>query len=281
MKTGKVNPVGTCVARTLKITLAGLAIHPLSLTLVATLLLAAGGVRAHADDANPSILPPNSRPYGKTYGQWEAAHWQWLYSLQVASNPLFKDGNVDLSLSQPPGPVWFLGGTFSTTPGPGGPVNLANRTGTVPAGKALFFPIIDFEIDNAVPPPGTNTTFTTAELRAQAKAVMDGASGITCTIDGVAVNNLANVLTTPYRVTTPVFNYRLPATDNVDQFFGANISGLITGAVADGVSLMLAPLPPGQHTIHFTGAIPSFSFALDITYNITVTPSSDGNADDN
>ena len=237
------------------------------------------GNLARADN-NPGILPPNSHPYGKTYGQWQAAHWQWLYSLQVADHPLFKDGDVDLSLNQPPGPVWFLGGTFTVTSGPGGPVNLANRTGTVPAGKALFFPVIDFEIDNAQPPPTPPTTFTTVELRAMAKSTMDGAAGITCTIDGVAVNNLGDVLSTPYRAQTPVFNYFLPATDNVDQYFGADVTGLVTGAVADGICLMLAPLPPGQHVIHFTGGIPAFGFSLDITYNITVTPNTAGNASD-
>jgi hypothetical protein len=103
---------------------------------------------------NPGILPPNATPHDKTYGEWSAAHWQWLYSLPVSQNPLFMDGDVDLSLGQPEGPVWFLGGTFSVLPLPaGGVLGKANRTGTVPAGKALFFPLISTEWDNSGIPP--------------------------------------------------------------------------------------------------------------------------------
>ncbi len=234
------------------------------LALAALLLTAVLPLRA---DQNPGILPPQAHPYGKSYGQWLGAHWQWLYSIQTASHPLFMDGSVDLSLHQPEGPVWFLGGTFTTTPAPaGGVVGIVHRTGTVPAGKALFFPIIDSEWDNAGNPP---TTFTTAELRAFAKAQMDTATDLACVIDGISVSGMSDVLSTPYRVTSPVFSYTLPATDNVDQFFGFDISGLVTGAVADGVCLMLVPLPVGQHTIHFTGALPGF--VLDITYHLTVT----------
>ncbi len=219
----------------------------------------------------PRVLPPDSHPYGKTYGAWSAEHWQWLYSLQVSQNPLFQDGAVDLSLNQPDGPVWFLGGTFSTTPTPsGGVIGTAHRIGRVPPGKALFFPIIDSEWDNAVPAGSPPTDYTTAELRANAAATMDGATGLACEIDGVSVKGLADVLITPYRVASPVFDYTLPLTDNVDQYFGYDITGPVTGAVADGVYLMLEPLRVGHHRIHFTGALPGF--VLDITYDITVAP---------
>lgn len=254
----------------------GLVAALLVLAAQTTVVRAGGG-----DDGNAGVLPPNSHPYGKSYGQWSAEHWKWLYSIQTATHPLFQDGNVDLSLHQPPGKVWFLGGTFSTTPAPGGVIGIVHRTGTVPAGKALFFPIIDWEQDNAVPPPDPWTTSTTAELRGFAKAAMDTATGIACEIDEVSVKGLSDVLTTKYRATSPVFTYVLPATDNVDQFFGFDITGPVPGAVADGIYLMLAPLPPGQHTIHFMGLLPGF--ALDITYNLTVQPKSKGhggNGDD-
>jgi hypothetical protein len=35
---------------------------------------------------------------------------------------------------------------------------------------------------------------------------------------------------------------------------------------------MLAPLKVGAHTIHFTGAVVEFGFAMDVTYHITVQP---------
>jgi hypothetical protein len=33
---------------------------------------------------------------------------------------------------------------------------------------------------------------------------------------------------------------------------------------------MLAPLKPGEHTIHFQASNPSAGFALDVTYHLTV-----------
>jgi hypothetical protein len=33
---------------------------------------------------------------------------------------------------------------------------------------------------------------------------------------------------------------------------------------------MLAPLKPGEHTIHFQGSAPSAGFSEDVTYHLTV-----------
>ncbi len=220
---------------------------------------------------NPTVIPPQSVPYGKTYGQWSALFWQWVFASPVSENPLFLDGNVDLSLQQPPGPVWFLGGTFVATPNEtgGGVIGQAVRTGTVPAGKALFFPILNNEFDNQTFVPPEDMTI--PELYAFAADQLTSNQSMDCEIDGVAVKNLWDSVnkTSPYRVATPVFSYWLPADDNVQQSWGIQVSGTIEPAVGEGVYLMLAPLSPGTHTIHFWGGSPG-NFVLDITYNITV-----------
>jgi hypothetical protein len=230
---------------------------------VITFVLAHPVQAGPGNQGNPGVLPPNSTPFGLTYGQWSTALWQWTFSQPVSQNPLFMNGDVDLSLGQPAGPVWFLGGIISLSPFGGS----ANRTGTIPAGKALFFPLIDVEWDNGGTP---FTTFTVSQLRAFAKAVIDGADDITCEIDGVPLLNLSNPLTTAYRVVSPVFSYALPATDNLAQFFGIDIWGTVGPAVADGIYVMLAPLPVGRHTIHFTAGFSTSPFMQDITYNLTV-----------
>jgi hypothetical protein len=38
----------------------------------------------------------------------------------------------------------------------------------------------------------------------------------------------------------------------------------------DGYYLMLAPLSPGSHTVHFGGEAPALNFTIDVTYHITV-----------
>ena len=42
-------------------------------------------------------------------------------------------------------------------------------------------------------------------------------------------------------------------------------------AVADGYSLMVAPLPAGPHKVQFGGATPLNLFSQDVTYNLVVS----------
>lgn len=230
------------------------------------------GKKGVGNAGNPGIAPPQSMPFGKSYSEWSALFWQWVFANPVSNNALFLNGNVDLSLNQPPGPVWFLGGTFVATPNEnGGVIGSAERTGTVPAGKALFFPILNNEFDNPtfIPPED----MTVPELKAFAAEQLNSNQSMDCELDGVPVKNLWDPVTktSPYRVATPVFSYWLPATDNVQQYWGVNVSGKIEPAVGDGVYLMLAPLSVGAHTIHFWGGNPG-NFVLDITYHLNVVP---------
>jgi hypothetical protein len=209
---------------------------------------------------NRGVFAPDSHPYGKTYGEWSAKHWEWLYSFPVDRNPLLMDGNVDLSLGQPKGPVWFLGGSFAAVPVAGGFLATANRTGSVPPGKALFFPLIDAECSQA---EGNGSSL--VQLSACAVSDLAGASGLACEIDGKPVQHLEF-----YQFESPLFTWGpLPA----DNLFGdpANFpAGLTSPAVSDGYFLMLEPLGPGHHTLHFTGGVPGFT--LDITYHLNVQP---------
>lgn len=57
--------------------------------------------------------------------------------IAVTSSPLFDTADVNAGQT---GHVWFLGGNFT-----GGS---ENRTATIPAGVALFFPILNTSFDN-------------------------------------------------------------------------------------------------------------------------------------
>jgi hypothetical protein len=209
---------------------------------------------------NPGVLPPQSHPFGKTYGEWEAAWWQWAFSLPADHNPLTNTAPV---IAGQTGNVWFLAGTFVTEPEMNG-VNLGRvtRDETIPAGKALFFPLVNGEASTA---EGNGST--EAELRAVAKGFADATvpSSLFVQIDGRSLQGLAS-----YRAQSPLFTYG-PLPDN-------NILGLPAGtisqSVADGYHVMLTPLSVGQHTLHFGGTSesPGFTFIEDITYHITVAP---------
>ena len=237
-------------------------VHALRISLAATTLLSLAGSSALAggDDAAPGILPPDSRPFGKSYTEWSEAHWRWVYSIPAANHPAFQDGNIDLSQYQPDGPVWFLIGSFAATPVSSGFLATANRTATMPHGKALFFPILDAEASTA---EGNGTT--EAELTAAAESFVDPSSDLTCEIDGHPVRDVAR-----FHFITPVFTWGpLPA----DNLLGLP-AGTCSPSVSDGYFLMIAPLSVGRHTVHFTGTagVSPNAFTLDITYDLTVQP---------
>jgi hypothetical protein len=180
-------------------------------------------------------------------------------------HPLIDDGAVDCSYGQS-GQVWFLGGTYVSNPDPqtGDYVGNASRSCTIPAGTALFFPILNAEADT-LGPDGKPTDVTIDELWQWVNTQMDLATDLEAQIDGRTIANL-----TRYRVTSPAFAITMPQ-NNLYQYFGYPVApGTYSPAVADGIFLMLAPLPVGQHTISFQGASPGFK--LNVTYDITVTP---------
>ena len=229
-----------------------------SLLVVALLVASASAAVYAAPAANPGVLPPNSRPHGKSYAEWSAEHWKWLYSISVhdppytgaINHPLVDETGAKCGVGQS-GDVWFLGGPFNSS-------GIVVRDCTVPTGTMLFFPLVDVECSNVEPAPffGANE----AELRACVAQI--GMANLTASVDGVAIQNLQG-----YRVQSPLFSFTVPE----DNLLG--ISAGTTGiAVSDGYFLMLAPLSAGQHTVHFGGTFPDFSFTLDATYHLTVAP---------
>lgn len=199
----------------------------------------------------PKVVPPKARYEGRTYSEWSAAWWQWAVSLPIDQNPFFDQGGCVNGANGQSGKVWFLTGVINES-------GVADRTCTVPQGKAIFFPVVNVECSTLEvgtewfrPDP--------AELPACAAAFADGYTEKFCEVDGVAVRNLAQ-----YRVPSAVF----PLTAPEDNVLGAPAgSGF---AASDGYWIMLPPLPVGEHTIRFGGG--SDSFALDITYHLTVAP---------
>jgi hypothetical protein len=217
---------------------------------------------------NPGVFAPQSHPYGKTYSEWSAEHWKWIYSMPVDQHPLY--GTADVGTGQPFKHVWFLGGTYTATPDANGNIAaVANRDVTIPAGTALIFPITDVEASVL---EGNGTT--AAELRDTAQWLQDHAQAMSCTIDGWVVHHLAN-----YRVQSPLFTIGPLPDNNVFEASGVTApEGTTTSSVSDGVFVMVKPLCVGRHTIHFSGTLMftldpdtfDFIFSQDITYNVTV-----------
>lgn len=226
------------------------------------LFFVASSTRAgHRGNPNPGILPPHASGCGQSYADWGDQWWRWAMSFPADSNPMVDDTGQFGAQGQE-GRVWFLAGI-------NGAVGTVERSITVPNGTKLFFPIINNLWIN-LPELGDDPW--SAEQEAFARSVIadaiDTATGISCTIDGEEVLAIDDPLATPYRVVTdvPFEDIYLPENDvwglNVDPF---NLpEGVYGPCVADGIYLMVAPLKPGEHTIHFTAG------AMDVTYHITV-----------
>jgi hypothetical protein len=208
-----------------------------------------------AQDAGNSsdivVFPPDSEPYGLTYGEWTAKWWQWTISMPEADNPSVDDIGKNCANNQTE-PVWFLAGTF------GGAVT---RECTIPSEQAILIPVVNVECDSATDP----SLDTEAELRACAKADQDTVIGKEITVDGINIGNLDI-----YRFQSPLFNYTFPE-NNI-----AGVAPQTAKAVSDGFWILLEPLPPGSHEIHFKAALgdPTLAgttnFALDVRYLLTV-----------
>ena len=95
---------------------------------------------------------------------------------------------------------------------------------------------------------------------------IDRVTALEVEVDGVPLENLFT-----YRATSRLFTF---TGDPSLQFFDACFTGTPQPGVADGYWVMLAPLRPGPHTIHFRARqeIPEFpaTFELEATYNLTV-----------
>lgn len=209
-------------------------------------------------DASPAalVVRPHGTVAGKTLGQWSAKWWQLMLSIPSSQNPLMDTTGANAGIGES-GPVFFLGGT---TPAINGPVV---RNISIPTGKFLFFPLINVENNEIgdVPPE------TPAQLYADIAPIIAASGQLSATVDGVTIPDLATHLETSSSLKKPkVFSFTVPA----DNILGASAQS--STAVSEGYWLMVRPLKPGQHVIHFGGFLGApFSLTQDVTYNITVT----------
>jgi hypothetical protein len=209
--------------------------------------------------------------FGRTYGEWSAAWQQWADSLPAAKHPLFDTAPCSEGQS---GPVWFLGGKFCSTEDTNCPTEPAVRSCTVPKGKVLYFPVVNFgclnsEAENGL--CGAAAPFIT-QMRSFIADGIDQTTNLKVTVDGIPIKECGKPvnLKNDFRVQSAVYTAVLPE-GNLLQAIGeeAIVAGTYWG-VDDGVYIMLMPLPKGHHTLNFKGSFPQYNFSLDVTYNLTV-----------
>ncbi len=228
--------------------------HVLGLAILAAFLAPTAAAQG-GGNPNPGTAPLHSKVNGKSYGQWSALWWQWATSIPAAINPVLDPTGANAHEGQS-GNMFFLAGTF------GGSVV---RNVTIPHGKKLLVAVVNQEWDNVYgfdPLGFTAGNMSVADLRAVCDYIIDGAINLSCTMDGVPVQDLAN-----YRVPSTVFTLNMDPTMAALWGYPA---GPIAPCVADGIYVIYNPPTPGTHVLNIHAEIPLYSFVMDVTYNITI-----------
>jgi hypothetical protein len=234
-----------------KIVLAGVVTSALALSVVPS---------ARAGDSTPRIAPIPTSPAGQTYGRWAAAWWQWAIGIPAAVNPILDTTGENCAQRQVD-EVWFLAGSFLNDP-----EQPVVRHCAVPAGKSLFFPLINGAFGAYLhdPPEQKTEEF----LRANARCTLP--AQISVEIDGFDVPKPTRFFTGASGSQSPLFNVQMPS-GNVLGADETAIPELALSPVAEeGYYLFVFPLDPGQHTIHFVASGCSTYGYQDITYHLTV-----------
>jgi hypothetical protein len=224
---------------------------------VSALLILPSMVCAQEEDANSLVYPRDSQPFGMTYGDWQVAYWQYIFGIPASVSPVLDTTGQYCHLAQSSGPLFFLNSAFLGSS--------VTRTCTVSASKVLLVPLAAWECSSVEAPPsyGENPQ----DMRTCAAIAMDGfgLNTLKLSVDGKDLSGLARNM----RVQTPYYQFSMPATDNL-----LGLDGVTSGSsVSDAYLVILKPLSPGKHRIHFEGTFvsgPAAGGSFAVTYHLAV-----------
>lgn len=208
------------------------------------------------NDPRSLIAPSQSQPAGQTYGRWAAEWEQWALGVPASVNPVL-DAIGENCEQRQVHDVWFLAGSFGSDP--------IVRNCEIPAGKSLFFPLINNAYFAFLNDPDRSEEF----VRGQAKCTQP--AEISLRIDGIRIPQSLVTFTGLRGSESPLFNVQLPP----DNLFGADQNAIpdlaLSPSAEQGYYIFLYPLRPGAHTIRWTASgCTAFNSPQDITYILNV-----------
>jgi hypothetical protein len=204
-----------------------------------------------ADNINPGVFAVDSKPYGSTYEDWTIRFWQWLLPIPADKSPMTDMTGEHCGVNQNSTSLRvfylvFVGG------------GSAVRTCDVPVEKAILVPINVVECSFA-----ELKVKTEEDLHTCATEDESSNPGLFLSVDGKEFKDLEK-----YRVHSRAFDVNLPE----NPIFGEPGS---TRAVSDGFWVILEPLTPGKHDIHFKASLANPTTGIlfyndDVKYTINV-----------
>lgn len=206
--------------------------HPSHSRAALAICLAVAGIPVNAEDAQ--IVPATESVADASQADWSIRWWQWAFSFERTRSPI-SDRTGQMCASRQSGNVWFLAGTYGT--------HRVVRTCTVPAGKTLFFPLINY-----VAFRGDDSDESCQSLQDRAKVLTDKPDALVLEVDGHRYASLE-----AHRLHTECFSL---------------VTGQPKDAAADGYFVAIRPLTKGRHELNFGGVLPSLAQA--VTYTLEV-----------
>ena len=100
-----------------------------------------GAAQEQKGNSSPGVFPPQSNPYGSSIPEWTTEWWRWALSIPLDQSPILDTTGAFSDVGQS-GPVYNLAGTFG---------GFVTRSCTIPNGKAILFPIVNYLSDYPCP----------------------------------------------------------------------------------------------------------------------------------
>lgn len=206
-----------------------------------------------------------STPLSTLTAEWE----QWALSIPYDQNPQ-SDTNGQFCMIGQRGDIWFLAGLWG-----GG--SSVRRACSIPQNTALFFPVINNFYNNTpsiTPDCGqTGENYDVKTLISLITPAIDAAHDLSVIVDGKPLDKkqLRRVLSVPFATAFPADNIFGPTACNGEPL----PPGIYSPSMDDGYYVLLSPLKPGPHTLHFhaeSDLDPTSLFIQDVTYTLTVVP---------
>ncbi len=189
------------------------------------------------------------RPFGLSWEVWTIRWWKWLLSIPKEKNPGFDPTGERSYLPEQfqDENVIFLVGTFGGT---------AERTYTIPMGKSVLLPIINYTFCSK----DEVSVLNDEDLQIRAQRDIDDIVEKQALIDGKSILEIEK-----YRVKTKAFDIIYPEN---------NVFGLSKGptrAVSDGYWIFLKPMQAGSHILYVAGSCSSGKTKLNVTLHLSVS----------
>jgi hypothetical protein len=218
--------------------------HPLLFIGLALLVLSHTAIAQNSNAL--AIQPEKASP--ELANQW----WQWAMASPRESSPV-SDRTGDRCADGQTGDIWFLAGGYGSSK--------ITRKCKVPAGRTLFFPLINMVY---WPTREGTTSFTCSRAKALAALNNDTAIDLFAEVDGRPVAALKE-----YRVTSE------QCFDVLARAAASEMKYKAYPSATDGYWLKLKPLPPGRHSLKFGGRYNRSSedygrMVQDIEYELVV-----------